>query len=170
MTGPLVVSVCCLFFCIIAFLYFRFYIVKRTSFDGVMKDVRDEVSRLLQRIDEITDKDITLIEDKEKGLRKLLEETDRRLAIMNRELAGRENAEKVYRKLGNSLVIENFKLSAAESAPPPKGEILEEDKQEEDQLRVLVRSGFSPQVIASRLGISISEAELAVALQERRYS
>jgi len=165
MTGSLVISIGCLLFCVFAFLYMLRLIKKRTSFDGILEDVREEVNRLLQRIDEITDKDISLIEDREKGLRSLLEETDRRLAAMNRELARRENAEEAYRKLGRFPIIEKEKPSPPETALPGG-----EKPSQEDQLKELVRSGFSPQIIASRLGISISEAELAVALQERRDS
>jgi hypothetical protein len=37
-----------------------------------------------------------------------------------------------------------------------------------EQIRNLALAGFSPPLIASRLGISISEVELAMALLERR--
>jgi DNA-binding NarL/FixJ family response regulator len=134
----------------------------------ILKDVREEVNRLLQKIDEITDKDISLIEEREKGLKSLLEEIDKRLAAMNRELVRRENAEEAYRKLGRFQAIEKVK-PLPETAPPPKASP-EETRSQEDQLRDLARSGFSPQIIASRLGISVSEAEFAVALQERRDS
>ena len=167
MTG-VIISIACLFFCLFCFFYFRGYIDKRTSFDGIIKDVREEVNTLLQRIDEITDKDISLIEDREKDLKSLLEETDRRLAALNRELVRRENAEMAYRKLGNSPIIEKPKLPPQETITPQAPEAV--NLSQEDQLRELARSGFSPQIIASRLGISISEAELAVALQERRNS
>jgi hypothetical protein len=165
MTLSFIISAGCLLFCVFAFFYFRGHIEKRTSFEGILKDVRVEVNQLLQRIDEITDKDITLIEEREKGLKSLLEEIDRRMASLNRELARRENAEKAYRKLGSFPRTETPKPPPPEAAPAPKVE-----SSKDDQLRELVRSGFSPQVIASRLGMSISEAELAVALQERRNS
>ena len=48
--------------------------------------------------------------------------------------------------------------AATAASPPPVGE----------QIRELVRAGFAPPVIASRLGISITEVELATALLERR--
>ena len=183
MAPSIVVSISCLIFCLFAFLYFRMFIVKRTGFEGIIKEVRDEVSRLIQRIDETADKDISLIEDKEKSLRTLLDETDRRMAALNRELARRENAEDTYRKLGRFSIIEQStieKSTIEQSNPtltPPlpqeassKETYTTEDKSQENQLRDLVRSGFSPQIIASRLGISIAEAEFAVALQERRDS
>jgi hypothetical protein len=161
MSLSLVISVVCLLFCFFAFLYFRVYIKKRTSYEGVLKDVRDEVNRLLQRIDEITEKDISLIEDREKQLKAILEESDRRLALLNKELDRREIAEKTYRELGKNPP------PAIEEKPKPP-----ENSQEsmEDKISELVRSGFSPSVIASRLGISITEAELAVALLERKNS
>ncbi|MDR0312868.1 MAG: hypothetical protein LBI14_04665 [Treponema sp.] len=161
MSLPLVISVGCLLFCFIAFLYFRSYINRKTSFEGVLKDVRDEVNRLLQRIDEITEKDISLIEDREKQLKAILEESDRRLALLNKELDRREIAEKTYREIGKNPppVIE-------EKPKPPENN----PQSLEDQISALALSGFSPSVIASRLGISITEAELAVALLERKNS
>ena len=149
------------------FFYLRAYIERHTGFEGIINDVRDEVSRLIQRIDETTDKDISLIEDKEKNLKALLEETDRRMAALNREFARRENAEDTYRRLGRFPIIEQ---APPPESPPQEESPAEELPSQEEQLRELVRSGFSPQVIASRLGISIAEAELAVAIQERRNS
>ena len=175
MSAPLLVSVCTLLFCVLAFLYFRAYIAKRTSFDGVLKTVRDEVNRLLLRIDEITEKDISLIEDKEKQLKAFLEETDRRMAMYSRELTRRDNAEKTYRELGKQLpVLELLKHSEPVAAAPVQttAAALEANTAPpvpiEEQIRELIRSGFSATAIASRLGISIAEAELAVALEDRR--
>jgi len=37
-----------------------------------------------------------------------------------------------------------------------------------ERIRELVRAGFAPQVIATRLGLSITEVELVTALMERR--
>ena len=183
MAGHLLVTIACVVFCIVAFIYFRGFIERRTSFDGILQEVRDEVSRLLQRIDETTDNDISLIEDREKRLKTLLEETDRRMAALNRELSRRENAEEAYRKMGRFNVIEQALPPEAappvQEAPPVEEPPIpvkappapsKEEQSQEDQIRELVRSGFSPQVIASSLKISISEAELAVALQERRDS
>lgn len=173
MSWPLIISIGSLVFCFSAFIYFRIYIKRRTSFEGILKDVREEVNRLLRRIDEITENDISLIEDREKALRTLLEETDRRLAILNRELERRESAEKAYRDMGKNPIPIRLASSpvpspAPEAAPAPQKPRPEGTLSLNEQIHELARSGFSPSVIASRLGISITEAELAVALQERR--
>ena len=176
MTWPYLISVCCLLFCCFAFLYFRSFIKKRTSFEGTIKDVREEISRLLRSLDEITDKNITLIEDREKRLKELLEETDRRLTIYSREMDRRENAERTYREMGSRIIHEPPKAASMAPAPPPVSQPvshpvshIEEVKLSlEEQIRELAGSGISPEIIASRLGISISEAELAVALEARK--
>ena len=50
------------------------------------------------------------------------------------------------------------------SPPPPPSAALPAG----EQIRELVRAGFSPAVIASRLGLSITEVEVVTALMERR--
>jgi hypothetical protein len=160
MSLPLVISFGCVLFCIFAFLYFRSYINKKITFDNILKDVRDEVNRLLQRIDEITEKDISIFEDRESQLKTVLDECDRRLAVLNRELDRRETAEKTYRELGKNpppVVEEKPK------APPPEDKLPMQEK-----INELASLGVPPATIASRLGISVSEAELAVALWERK--
>jgi hypothetical protein len=121
----------------------------------------DEVNRLLQRIDEITEKDISLIEDRKDQLKTLLDESDRRLAILTKELGRKDHAERLYRDLGKNPP------PPIEEKPPPIAPVSPPESIE-DKLSELARSGFSPSAIASRLGISVTEAELAVALLERK--
>ena len=205
--------IACLVFCCFSFLYFRSYIKRKTSYDGVLKEVRDEVNRLLKSIDDITDRDITLIEDREKRLKELLEEIDRRLLALNRELDRRVNAEKTYREMGSLRISQrifpqNFMPESQQDssqvskipvyktartgireAAPESSVVMEPQPTEprsnepvpveltppiptpvpvEEQIRELARAGLTPAIIASRLGISVSEAELAVAIESRR--
>lgn len=146
--------------------------------------MRNEVNRLLRSIDEITDKDISLIEDREKRLRELLDETDRRLALLHRELDRRSAAEKTYREMGSLALnqppaaADNAEKKAAAPAisaavnPAQTAEASgpagpEPVQPVEERIRELAAAGFSANVIASRLGVSLSEAELAVTLHSR---
>jgi hypothetical protein len=214
MSWPLVVSTFSLFFCVAGFFYFYAYIKRRTSQESVLAEIRDEVNRLLLRIDEITDKDISLLEDKEKSLKVLLEETEKRLKVYSRELerglgSGRALAALApkdespaalpseprkppgtYEDLGRNRPPVNSGTSGATpetaeaAAPDPVPQaaaaqgaeprfvraghqISPEPKPIGEQIRELAGAGFSAPVIASRLKISITEVELAVALMER---
>ena len=62
---------------------------------------------------------------------------------------------------GPAFPLPEFDLKS-ETNPPDKALPMGE------QIRSLLRSGFSPQLIASRLGVSIAEVEFAAALLERR--
>ena len=187
MSWSYIISVVTLIFCCFAFLYFRMYIKKRTGFDGIIKEAREEVNRLLGAIDEITDKDISLIEDREKRLKLLLEETDKRLAVLNRELERRTTAEKTYREMGQTAGIVRNSAPAVnppannppdsipkttDSSQPVQQAVIAAPAQPavsaEEQIREMARAGIAPAIIASRLGISITEAEFAAALETQK--
>ncbi|MCL2832223.1 MAG: hypothetical protein FWD78_03550 [Treponema sp.] len=213
MSWPYIVSIAGFIVACFSFIYLRSYINKKTSYDSTLREVRDEVNRIIKNIDEITDKDISLIEDREKRLKEILEDTEKRLGLLTRELDRRETAEKTYREMGKNPAriidtLKTFKSApsaepalspAVQQASPPAAalpqtaaltvaapqSVISPAPQPavqsalpqpaappaiplEEQIRELARSGFPAQAIASRLGISIAEAEFAVALQMRR--
>jgi hypothetical protein len=172
MSWPVVASGLSLFFCLVAFFYFRAYINRRTSQESVLAEIREEINRILFRLDEITAQDITLLEDKEKSLKALLEETEKRLKVYSRELERSAASGRVLPVLADRVTApDNPAPRQAPAAEPrfvkAKRQIPPEPKPIGEQIRDLANMGFSSQVIASKLGISITEAELAVALMER---
>jgi hypothetical protein len=182
MFWPYFFSLASLAFCFFAFLYMRAYIRRSLSHEESISAARDEVNRIIHRIEEVTDRDISLIEDREKTLKALLEEADKRIKVYAKELEKDRNAQKPYQELGNSLLRNSRRGSGPpvfspagewEAAPhPPAGQMDEKaaSGNMNEQIRNLSLAGFSPPLIASRLGISISEVELAMALLERKPS
>ncbi|MDR0472551.1 MAG: hypothetical protein LBH43_02600 [Treponema sp.] len=176
MSLPVFVSVIGLLLFLCAFFYLRHYIKKRTSTETALEGIREEVNRLLIRIDETTNRDISLLEDKELSLKALLEETEKRLKVYTRELDRSLASERTYRELGKNLAV--TETTAPREEIPVEEQAAQEENREEipdntvsssgEQIRRLANSGFSPALIASRLGISISEVELAIALLERK--
>jgi len=178
---------------VFSFLYFRSYLRRRTGHERILSELRDEVSGILRLIDETTDRDISLIEAREKNLKSLLEEVDKRLRLYVRELDKRQEDETLrasvaakaqaqvqaqaptylelgknrYRVGAQSLAAEEDSGGAKAGAAPPADEQTKSAPAGE-QIRSLVRAGFSAAVIASRLGISIAEVEVTAALMERR--
>ncbi|MDR0719538.1 MAG: hypothetical protein LBF78_07885 [Treponema sp.] len=143
----------------------------------MLSEIREEVNRILARIDEITEQDVSLFEEKEKSLRALLEETDKRIKVYTRDLERSLSSEKAYRELGKAMRFSVEKEETPLKEVPkelPREAPLEARPEKpvrdslNEQIRELARSGLSAKIIASRLGISISEAEMAVALLERR--
>jgi len=169
---------------VFSFFYFRSYLRRRTGHQRILSELREEVSGILHLIDQTTDRDISLIEEREKNLKFLLEEVDKRLRLYVRELEKRQEGETVrasvaaqaqvqvqaptYLELGKNRYRvsaqaaaeeeDNTAAAVGQTEPAPAGE----------QIRSLVRAGFSAAVIASRLGLSIAEVEVTAALMERR--
>ena len=166
--------------------------------EEVLSEIREEVTKILRAIDETTERDISLIEEREKELKSLLDEIEKRLKVYIREMETRKEADEVYAKaasqvsqndgtyleLGkNRYRINTKETVAAETEPqyqytafplpafsvkPEEGPLSEYIPTTAEQIRELLRAGFPAPVIASRLGISIAEAEFAAALYERR--
>jgi len=84
----------------IVFLYFRWYIKKRTSVKEQLKEYRSEVDKLNAEIDRITDRDAQIIEDRVKKLKEILDDTDKRISAYANEMANVE-LEKIHK--GDSL-------------------------------------------------------------------
>ena len=172
---PLLFSVSALLICIFSFFCHNSYLKKRTGQKRILSEFEEEVNNILKSINEITERDITLIEEREKELKNLLNEIDKRLSVYIREMESREAAERSYEALGKKRhlikeIVQEAESPAAEdtedivSPPPP----FEEPPPVGEHIRSLARAGISAPLIASRLGISISEVEFATALLERR--
>jgi len=86
----------CFFFC-------RWYIARKTAAREILADYRSEVYRLIAEIDAATDRDSLLVEERIKILRKLLDDTDRRISVYMRELQRSRNGEAMYAKLGQGI-------------------------------------------------------------------
>ena len=86
----IIVSVSCLALCFVMFLYFRWYIKKRTTSAGLLASELDErqteVAKLIAEIDRITDRDSQLVEDRVTKLKTLLQDVDKRIELYEKEI------------------------------------------------------------------------------------
>ena len=220
---------------VISFFYFRTYLRRRTGQERILSEFSEEVDKILKAFDLTTDRDISLIEERERALKSILEETDKRLNFYIRELEKGRKAEDAYAALQQKntaaytgqispsyqeLGRNRFRQNKPDAPPPESsdeganagvsGEISEPvintdaginssaasatgeappeyagdsvpafplrdinvkaEPPKSSQIRDFLRAGLSPQIIASRLGISIAEVEFAAALLERRES
>jgi hypothetical protein len=220
MTLPVLFSAVALLICVFSFIGLLRYIRLRTGAKHILEEVEEEVSRLIADIDAVTDRDITLLEDRSAAVKAMLETLDRRIAAYARELEGREKqeaaldalasggaarkpgTEDAYAALGRGL---RSSLRVDAPAPPAAvpaaaapsgpaaipagpsvpagtgGEPAPEDPAPQprftrsstpvkpraplsEQAQELYRSGFSPEIIAVRLGATVAEVNLALAL------
>jgi hypothetical protein len=182
---PLVFSTASLLLCGFFFFYFHRYVRRRTSHESILAGCEDAVASLEAQIDAVTDRDARLVEERIRSLKKLLEDVDRRITLLSRLEDQRKPAEALlYNSLGNRMRFPAVSVdptlpgaalaSAASPAPVPQavtaGEALpahvpeagEDTRSLVERVAELDRAGFSPELIASRLKVSISEAELAL--------
>ena len=186
----LLISILALLLCFFSFFYFKSYLKRRTAKEWILAETREDVDAILRTLDEATERDITLIEERGKVLRSLLEEIDKRLKIYIREVELQGKAEEAlaalsknqaeapapgpregtYQELGKNRHRRSRQERAAEpqlafppADPAPAAEVSPRPSTGE-QVREMVRAGFTPSAIASRLGLSISEVEFAATL------
>ena len=112
----------------------------------VLESIREEIDRIIVELNSTTDRNITLLEDRVQNLNDLLEQADKKISILKREIEKHEMSGKVYSELA-----EKRNQGAVE---------------EDLHTRVLQlhRQGISAPAIAKRLGITLAEIDLIVSL------
>lgn len=84
--------------------------------ESLLESVRKEVRALDIELNETADRNVSLLEDRMKSLRELLDEADRRMGVVKRELGRREAEREVYSQLGRKAHRQ------PQASPAPKGE------------------------------------------------
>ncbi len=147
-------------------------LARALSAAAILGEVREEVNRILVELNQTTNRNITLIEDRIRTLNELLGKADKRLALLAREAEKQELAARLYSELSSRRPAPLEEPPAAPAAPaapdpaaPPPEEREGADRNEE--VVRLARSGLSPALIARRLGITLGEVELIISLAQR---
>ena len=162
------------------FIYVRSLILKQTSKERILAEFRDEVSHLIADIDAATDRDIALVEDRIKTLKSLLEDTDKRILAYKKEINRRSVEEQAYAELGRRQGRSTIQVDTTseqkedviptvpeEPIPKPRFIRTERDLKPKassfsDQVLELYEAGFSPELIASKLKVTVAEVDLAI--------
>jgi TolA-binding protein len=160
---------------------------RRTGSAVALDEIRREVGAILTEMNQATERNIELMEDKIEALTALIDQADRRLTVLRRENSRQGSMEQTYSKLRRSA---NQLSDPAEAADPPAetgdhgaadgpdaesqspveaGSTVEEDSPSvKEQVLTLYRQGLSVDRIATRVGTAVSEVEFIVSLNERR--
>jgi hypothetical protein len=194
---------------------------KSLGLESLLAEVRKEVRALSIEINETTDRNISLVEDRLTALRDLLSEADKRMGLYRRETEKRQGERELYNRLGKRLPepgrepetrpsvgssraaapVAELDLGIEEPRPngrpsPPRQETPEAGPRPQEPVRLnlartvpevitpkesvippkslreraleLYRGGFSADIIAARVGATVSEIELLVSLEEGR--
>lgn len=161
----LVLSVISLTMCVLFWFFSSIYIKRRTGQERILAEFKDEIDKLIKEIDMVTDRDGILIEERVKQLKTLLEDVDKRVAIYTRELSRGFFQEAVYTAFDKKIP------SLLDSQLFPRIRKTEEQIKSDPPLTAqavaLAKAGFSPALIANRLGMSRAEVDLALALSDQ---
>ena len=84
----------------IAVIVTRRMVDRRTGSAAVMDEIRREVGSILTEMNQTTERNIELLEDRVTRLKEVVDQADRRLGTLRRETQKQENAEMVYSHLG----------------------------------------------------------------------
>jgi hypothetical protein len=194
-------------------LYLKGYIRKRTGPEGILAGLRDEIRQLEAVIDEKTEQNLQLLEERIGALRELIAEAEQRITIYNRELNRSRTEESVIAALSRGAVqaepaakpaadhesgavpkpvrslLDTLEVREIREETPGKGESrpgkgssprknagtgrprfirsadpVKIERPLRERAAELHRAGFSTELIAARLNITIAEAELYAAL------
>jgi DNA-binding NarL/FixJ family response regulator len=158
---------------VVSFFYLRFYIKKRTSTDMIASDVREEVQRIIDEIDRVTDRDSELVEERVRQfnagmeqrtsqLNAVLDEADRRIGVLSREVDVHVRREDAYAERGRQRAESREQRTENREQRAGGGGLSNRE-------RVLLMSarGVSSAQIAAKLGITITEVEMAVFMQKQ---
>jgi hypothetical protein len=206
MTLALLFSAASLLICGFSFIYFQAYLRRRTGSKRILAEFEDEVNSIIARIDSATDRDITLVEERIKSLRTILDAADRRIAAYAREMDRHSAQEAAYTALGRSpSTPQPSRQPPAKSGTPTRqspasdspaagmdvdralsggtialplgprfthspNPVKPKPRPLTERVSELSQNGLSPEAIAARLGVAISEVDLALAVSERRQS
>ena len=139
---------------VILLIYFRIRIQvrKSTETSHVLDEIRDDVEALIVEINQITDRNVSIIENRVRQLHRLMEDADKRITLLNRE------NEKHFSEIPRYNDLKKPGMEGIEHVRS------EQKTSKKEQVMDLYRKGFSSGIIASKTGISIGEVELIVSL------
>lgn len=81
-------------------LYVKSRLRKALELDSLLLNIRKEVGILTTELNQTTDRNISLVEDRMEALRSLLDEADRRMGVIRKEVATKAVEREVYSRLG----------------------------------------------------------------------
>lgn len=177
MTSMLLITVLQILISVFLIIWTRVSVRRFLGSDEEINRVRREIGALIIELDSSADRNVTVLEDRLSSLKDLLVETDKRIAVLGQERSRRPLDETVYDRYGRSTdtkpipSIESRQVPSTEPMVPfirfsEKPLPIEEPFA--DKVVSLARRGFSSDIIAARLGVTMSEVDLVLSIERER--
>ena len=153
--------------CLLAIYSVYFLLNRRISrvldSDKLLEKVDEEINSLILEMNQTTERNILLIEDRINSLNKLVKDADKAIMLLSRELEKRKEEPSDYAHLSR---IRKFPTPVNEMVREP--EKTDENLSEKHKILELYNQGLSTALIASQTGTSIGEVELIISLNSRK--
>ncbi len=181
---------------VLVYLLLRDRLRRAASSEARVAEIREEVSRLLVELNQATDRNVALMEDRIAVLNEALSTADKKIGLLRRETEKHDVGSRIYSRLAEGRpprpreAEETRETAAAPPAPaapepvavpvpaaapapaagPPLAVELSGRAAGDLHQRVMMlfRAGFSPSLIASRVGAPVGEVELIISLEQRK--
>ncbi len=153
----------CINIIVILFIYLKLtkQIRNTKSYDYMIEQIRRDVDELVVEINQTTDRNISLVEDRINTIKKLLMQVDSRITLLDRETQKPKKVIPRYTNLQKIILPDVTKIRNDQKVS------------KKEQVIELSRKGFTSGIIASKVGVSIGEVELIISLtsgkEERDY-
>jgi len=177
MTSILIIAALQILVSVFLILWTRAGVRRFLGSDEEIDRVRREISALIIELDSSADRNVTVLEDRLSALKDLLAEADKRISVLGQERTRRLPDDTVYDRLGRAT--EPRQAPVAESRQDPIAEPLVPfirfsekplpiEEPFADKVVSLARRGFSSDIIAARLGVTMTEVDLVLSMERER--
>lgn len=153
--------------CLLAIYSVYFLLNKKISkildSEQILSRVDEEINSLILELNQTTERNILLVEDRINKLTALLKESDNSILLLNKELNRQE-----IKPIHYSHLAKNRNFPISENEKLKEDEKNDENLNDKNRIMELFNKGFSSDVIAARTGASIGEVELIITLNSRK--
>ena len=142
----------------IMYIVLRRFLYKQVSTAALLKKMKEEVDKIVVDFNRITDRNVSIFEERVRTLQALITEAERRARLMGPSEISAQQSEVRYRELGDKVnEIKNIANNKARAK-----------KDQRTQIRELARQGHPHSEISLRVGVSIAEIEALLAFPDEK--
>lgn len=165
---------------VIILIYIRLSLKIKKGNDSsqIISEIRQEVDELVVELNQTTDRNIGLIEERIRTLSQTMEEADKRIRLLKKSTDTHTMNTATYSRIGPRVqatsrendsppaedrTIDNGTPSAEESSLNKGPRTIEQSRERVKELRA---QGMSSEIIASKLDFTVGEVELMITMME----
>jgi len=140
------------------FFYFKRRIDKSLKTEEVINSIRKEIEQLILELNQTTNRNVDIIEDRIQNLKEVIASADKQVKILNREIQKKAKETDTYANIKPVFVKNKPSQKTVEKNP----------RTTRDRVITLFYKGENIEDISKDLGITLAEVELIISLNSRK--